>query len=91
MKVINLDDYTFYIDNISVTGGYPPNHDAKYSDWDFYGEKPELSFDVVDVTSSLGWLNEDCEYVTPTDADKNAVIEEYLKDITEAILSNIEE
>lgn len=90
MKTLNLNGYTFYLENIAITGGSPPTLNAD-SDLDFYGEYPEVAYDVIDVISSLGWMNEDCEYVTPTDADKNAVVLEMEDEIAHIILSDMSE
>lgn len=88
MKVINLNGYTFYLDNISVVGGSAPDPNAD-SDFDFYGEDPEVAYDVIDVISSFGWMNEHCEYIIPTDADKNGVVLEMEDKIASIILADM--
>ena len=90
MKTINLNGYTFYLDNIVISGGSKPNLNAD-SDWDYYGESPEVSYDVIDVISAYGWMNEDCEYITPTDADKNEVVLEMEDEIAQIILSDMQD
>ena len=90
MKTIYLNGYTFYLENISVTGGSAPNLNAD-SDWDYYGEEPEVSYDVIDVISQWGWLDENCNYITPTDADKNQVVLEMEDEIAQIILSDMQD
>lgn len=91
MKTICLNGYTFYLENITVSGGSAPNPSAE-SDWDYlYGDSPEVTYDVIDVISSYGWMNEDCEYITPTDADKNAVVVEMEDEIAKIILADMQD
>lgn len=90
MKTINLNGYTFYLDNIAISGGSAPNPNAD-SDWDFYGEDPEVTYDIVDVISQWGWLDEDCNYITPTEEDKNAVVLEMEDEIAKAILADMQD
>lgn len=90
MKTVNLNGYTFYLDNITVTGGSAPDLNAD-SDFDFYGEDPEVTYDVVDVISSFGWMDEDCEHIIPTDADKNEVVLEMESEIASIILADMAE
>lgn len=88
MKTINLNSYTFYLENIAITGGNPPILNAD-SDLDFYGQEPEVTYDVIDVISQYGWLDEDCNYIIPTDADKNEVVLEMEDEIAQIILSDM--
>lgn len=90
MKTIILNGYIFYLENITVTGGFQPILNAD-SDWDFYGEDPEVTYDVIDVISSYGWLTEDCEPTIPTDADKDAVVLEMEDEIAQIILADMQE
>lgn len=90
MKTINLNGYTFYLDNITVTGGSAPDLNAD-SDWDYNGEEPEVTYDVIDVISPYGWLDEDCNYITPTDADKNEVVLEMEDQIASIILADMQD
>jgi len=90
MKTICLNGYTFYLENITVTGGSLPNLNAD-SDLDFYGQEPEVNYDVIDVISQYGWMDEQCNYITPTDEDKNEVVLELEDGIAKIILSDMKE
>lgn len=90
MKTICLNDYIFYLENITVSGGSLPNPNAD-SDWDYYGQEPEVTYDVIDVINSYGWTDEDGELITPTDADKDAVVLENEDEIASIILADMQE
>lgn len=90
MKTINLNGYTFYLENITVSGGSLPDKYAD-NDWDYYGDTPEVTYDVIDVISTYGWIDEDCNYITPTDDDKDAVVLENEDEIASVILADMQD